>query len=36
MQQHCSNYFDRIPPSPTLGNGVKINIFQNMVMLHIK
>ena len=43
MQQHGSNYFACRPPSPSphllaqgLGQKVKIQLFQNMVMLHIK
>ena len=36
MQQHDNKYFARRPTPMTLGNGVKINLFQNMFMLHIK
>ena len=38
MQQHGSKYFARRPlPLPTLGGQkVKIQIFLNMVILHIK
>ena len=41
MQQHGSKYFvgrPDSPPTPTLwwGQKVKIQNFQNMVMLHIK
>ena len=32
--QHGSKYYARRPPTPTLG--VKIQLFQNMVILHIK
>ena len=35
MQQHGSKYFSRRPPDPR-GQKVKIKLFQNMVMLHIK
>ena len=37
MQQHGSNCFNCRTPSPTtLGDGVRIQFFQNMVMLQIK
>ena len=39
MQQYGSKYFARRPPSPdpgVWGQKVKIQLFQNMVMLHIK
>ena len=37
-QQHSSKYFACRPPTPTCkwGQKVKIQLFQNMVMLHIK
>ena len=42
MQQHTSKYFANRPlflhplPTPNPLGGVKIRLFQNMVMLHIK
>ena len=37
MQQHDSKFFARRPPpTTTLGNGVKIQLFQNNVLMHIK
>ena len=37
MQQHDSKYFAcRLPPPQGWGQKVKIQLFQNMVMLHIK
>ena len=39
MQPHGSKYFPRRPPPPPRGPGgqkVKIKLFQNIVMLHIK
>ena len=35
MQQHSSKYFAPPPPDPE-GHKVKIQLLQNMVMLHIK
>ena len=36
MQQHSSKYFASRLPSPPDPEEVKIQLFQNMVMLHIK
>ena len=36
MQQHGSKQFYHRSQGPTLGDGVKIEIFQNVVMLHVK
>ena len=35
MQQHGSKYLPAAPP-PVRGQKVEIQLFQNMVMLHIK
>ena len=37
MQQQCRQYFALMPPPPgPWGQNVKIYLFPNMVMLHIK
>ena len=37
MQQHCSNYFGHRPLKPWgWGQYAEIQLFQNMVMLHVK
>ena len=36
MQPHGSKYFPRRPPQGPWGQKVKIKLFQNVVMLHIK